>query len=471
MPTEKRRTKIVATLGPACDDPEILFQMVQKGMDVARFNFSHGTQKEHGDRIHAVRRAASKARKRVGIMLDNRGPEVRLGMFKGGSAFLKSGDAFILRTDNVLGDSKAASVTLKTFPKVAPKGSEILLDDGNIKLLVMESTETAVLTEVQNDGVIKDRKKVSVPGRHIDLPAASKDDMEDIAFGASLGMDFVAASFIRNASDVEEIRSLLEKHGSQAAIISKIESVEAISNLDEIVEKSDGVMVARGDLGVEYSVEEIPILQKRIIRKCMRHGKPVITATQMLESMMDHPRPTRAEASDVANAIFDGTDAVMLSGETASGNYPVLAVEVMAKIAARADGEISPKTFAALFDEGKVKGIDEAVTHSAVAAAGDLSASCIVTPTASGYTARMVSRLRPKMPIYAVTSHESTLGFLTACWGVRAVKNEGVSEDSSDDLKTLLDLGLVKPSDLCVITKGIPHGIPGTTNTMEIRIV
>jgi pyruvate kinase len=469
MKDKKRRTKIVATIGPSCDDPETLYKMVLAGMDVARFNFSHGTHEEHGRRIKAVREAAARCGKRVGIMLDTRGPEVRLGLFQEGSAELKRGSIFTLRNYDVLGTSEEAEVSLKSLPGLVKKGSTILLDDGNIRLKVIDCTDDSVITEVQNDGVIKDRKKVSLPGCHIDLPAADEKDRSDIAFGASLKVDFVAASFIRTADDVREIRKLLEESGSNAAIISKIECQEGVRNLSEILQESDGLMVARGDLGVEYPVEEIPILQKLMIRMSLRSGKPVITATQMLESMIEHPTPTRAEASDVANAIFDGTDAVMLSGETASGRYPVLAVEFMSRIAARAEEVLAPEMFVPILETDEVKGVDEAVSHSAVNAARELSASAIVTPTASGYTARMVARFRPKTPIFAVTSHEETFGRLTLVWGVNPVLTPVFSRDSSEDLDILLNDGYIKEGDLCVITRGVPPGVPRTTNSMEIR--
>lgn len=476
---KRRRTKIVCTVGPACEDVDALYQMILAGMDVARFNFSHGTHEEHGRRIEAVRAATRRAGKRIGIMLDTRGPEIRLGLFAGGLAVLEKGSDFTLTTKQALGDSRTAHIDLPGFPKAVWPGAQILVDDGNIVLRVIETSEDAVKTRVLNSGVVSDRKKVSVPGAALAMPIAGDRDVSDLRFGASVGIDFVAASFIRSAEDVADIRRILTEAGSRAHIISKIECVGGIQNLDAIIEASDGLMVARGDLGVEFPPEEIPILQKRMIAGCMRLGKPVITATQMLESMVEHPRPTRAEASDVANAIFDGTDAVMLSAETASGKYPLESVEFMARIAARTEEDLDRSVFSPRFKaETKVSSVTEAVSRSVLDAAEDLRASSIVTPTESGYTARMVARFRPGMPVYAATPHDETAGWLTVVWGVETVLVEpeigspGCPADVSElALRSLERAGLVQQGDLCVITKGVPAGVSGTTNVMEIRNV
>ncbi len=496
-----RRTKIVCTLGPACDNVDILQRMIVAGMDVARLNFSHGTHETHGRLISAVREAARRTGKRIGIMLDTRGPEVRLGFFSGGRAHLETGSDFTLVEERVTGDSSRAQVDLPGFADAMWPGAKILIDDGNIMLEVTRASGGVVATKVINGGVVSDKKKVAVPGADIVMPIAGERDASDLRFGAQMGVDFVAASFIRSAEDVAEIRRILSSAGSKARIISKIECVRGVDNLDAIIEASDGLMVARGDLGVEFPPEDIPILQKRMIAGCMRVGKPVITATQMLESMIEHPRPTRAEASDVANAIFDGTDAVMLSAETASGKYPLQSVEVMAKIAARTDRDLDRGVFLPRFQgDAKVSSVTEAVSRAVIDAADDLRASAIVTPTESGYTARMVARFRPSMPVYATTPHDHTAGWLSVVWGVATIITGVGKQDvqpgirtsavgavtgstsgtaSSDAarkgdvsevaLRSLQAAGLVKPGDLCVITKGVPAGISGTTNVMEIR--
>jgi len=475
-----RRTKIVCTIGPACEDEDTLYRMILAGMDVARFNFSHGTHEEHGRRIDAVRQAAARVRKRIGIMLDTRGPEIRLGLFEGGRALLQKGQTFTLTTQEVLGNSRAAHVGLPGFPGIVSAGSRVLLDDGNIALLVTGASGESVTAEVLNSGVISDRKKVSVPGASLDLPIVDERDVADLRFGARAGVDFVAASFVRSAADVAEVRRTLGAAGSRARIISKIECIRGVERLNEILEASDGLMVARGDLGIEFPPEEIPLLQKKMIAGAVGLGKPVVTATQMLESMVEHPHPTRAEASDVANAILDGTDAVMLSAETASGRHPVESVEFMARIAARAEAILNRNVFLPLFrTETKVSSVTEAVSRSVLDAADDLEASAVVTPTESGYTARMVARFRPRMPIYATTPHEETAGWLTLVWGVEtlvvpalAADGAGACPDVSEvSLEALRQAGLVQGGDLCVITKGVPPGVSGTTNVMEIRTV
>ena len=477
--TQRRRTKIVCTVGPSCETGDILYQMILAGMDVARFNFSHGTHEEHGRRIGAVRTAAARAGKRIGIMLDTRGPEIRVGTFADGKVLLEKGSAFALTTRRVPGDFRIAHVNFAGFPDMVKPGQRVLVDDGNIMLDVTAVSGDTVTLKVLNSGYISNRKKVSVPGGEVDIPIADDQDIADLRYGASIGVDFVAASFVRSAEDVIEIRRILAEAGSSARIVSKIECVRGVEKLDEIIEASDGLMVARGDLGVEFAPEEIPILQKRMIAGCMHAGKPVITATQMLESMVDHPRPTRAEASDVANAIFDGTDAVMLSGETASGKYPVESVDFMTRIAVRTEEALDPHVFQPRFQNaGKVSSVTEAVSRAAVETAEDLGASAIVTPTESGHTARMVARFRPPMPIYAVTPHDETAGWLTAVWGVHTVTlaaDEHVAAGGADvsdrSLIALRERGLVKCGDLCVITKGVPAGIKGTTNVMEVRTI
>jgi len=469
MENNLRRTKIVCTVGPASANEETLYQMILAGMDVARFNFSHGSQEDHGKSIELVRKAAKRAGRRIGIMLDTRGPEIRLGRFSGGRVLLRTGDTFRLVSEEILGTAEAATVSHKGLYALVRPGSPVLLDDGNIQLEVLSARPGEVVTRVLNDGPISDRKKVSLPGAKLDLPAVDEKDASDIAFCAGLGVDFVAASFIRTAKDVEMVRQELAKNGSRARIIAKIESVQGVENLQEILSASDGLMVARGDLGVELPPEEIPIIQKKMIASAMTLGKPVITATQMLESMVSNPRPTRAEASDVANAILDGTDAVMLSGETASGKYPVEAVRFMARIARRTEEALDARVFLPRFDGPSVSDVTEAVSHAAVTAALELNAKAIVTPSESGYTARMVARFRPRVPVYAVTPHDETCGWLTVVWGVQTMQ-EVISGDVSEKaMEVLMSRGLLKPGDLCVITKGVPFGVAGTTNVMEVR--
>jgi len=478
-----RRSKIVCTIGPSCSDEEILFKMIRAGMDVARFNFSHGTREEHGLNMEKVRRASLRAGRRVGLMLDTRGPEIRLGAFEDGGVFLQQGKYMILTTEDVLGTSEICSVSFKGICDVLSPSSTILLDDGNIELEVCEISEESVTARILNSGFISDRKKVSIPGSTIKgLPAVSETDKEDIIFGTQHGIDFVAASFIRSADDVTDVRRVLEEAGSTARVIAKIESAQGVLALREILRTADGLMVARGDLGVEYPPEDIPVLQKKMIAECNKIGKPVITATQMLESMIEKPRPTRAEASDVANAIIDGTDAVMLSGETAYGKYPLESVEFMAKIAVKADEFLDSSVFFSRIS-GMSANVTESVSRSVVSSALDLGASAIITPTESGYTARMVSRFRPKTPIFAVSPHDETCGWLSCVWGVETVlgpslsgpPKEGATRDYEDISDMAIDVlrknGHISSGDLCVVTKGIPMGIPGTTNVMEVRIV
>ena len=484
MIDRRRRTKIICTIGPACEDCETMFQMIKAGMDVARFNFSHGTHREHEARIQNLRWAAERAKRRIGIMLDTRGPEIRLGEFQAGKAFLKAGSKFVLTGEKVLGNALKASVSFPRLWAFVGPGSLILLDDGNIQLEVTDSSEGAITARVMNSGVITDRKKVSIPGTIIEgLHSVSDKDREDINFGVKKGIDFVAASFIRSADDVLNVRRVLEELGSQARIIAKIESVSGVDALEEILKVADGLMVARGDLGVEFPPEDIPILQKKMIVRSNLLGKPVITATQMLESMIQHPRPTRAEASDVANAILDGTDSVMLSGETASGKYPVETVKFMSRIALKAEEALDHELFLSRLKD-TTPNVTEVVSRSAVRSAADLKAFAIITPTESGYTARMVARFRPKVPVFAVTPNEETLGWLTGVWGVEAVvgprlqnleqsvhptkDRHDVSDTSIDALR---EKGLIEDGALCVVTKGVPQGISGTTNVMEIRTV
>lgn len=473
------RTKIVCTLGPSSQEEGTLLSMIQAGMDVARVNLSHGTREDRLNMIRAVRRCMAKAGKRIGIMLDTRGPEVRVGTFAKGEVYLETGSAFTLITCPVQGDSERAWVSLPELPELVKGGNRILLDDGNVELEVTEARAGQVITRVVSGGIVKDRKKVSLPGIDLySLPVLDKRDVEDFESAADLGIDFVAASFVSCARDIREVRETLLRLGSRAKVIAKVESVRGVLNAAEILAEADGLMVARGDLGVEYPPEEVPLLQKDLIERANRAAKPVITATEMLESMVEKIRPTRAEASDVANAILDGTDAVMLSAETATGKHPVEAVRFMARIAEKAEGSMKTDNVDSRLDGARMLDIPNAVSRSAVLTASELGAACILAPTESGYTARMIARFRPRMPVYAATPHDETRGWLTLVWGVETIlvpSLQAVQGDSisvSDVVRAAaLTAGLVREGDVCVVTRGVPYGVPGTTNVMEVREV
>lgn len=468
-----RRTKVVATLGPATDDPKILQGMVRAGLDVARFNMSHGTHEEHRRRLELLRQAEQETGRQVAVMWDTRGPEIRLGAFAEGRAELLDGELFALTVQEVLGNAQQATVSYSGLVDDCHVGDTLLLDDGNVVLRAERIDRVAVHCRVVAGGVLSDRKKVTLPGVRLSLPSLSDEDRADLAFGAEVGMDFVAASFIRQAKDVLEIRRVLEELGSRAVLISKIETREGVDRAEEILRVSDGVMVARGDMGVEYPPEEVPLIQKALIRAANRVGKPVITATQMLESMVERPVPTRAEASDVANAIFDGTDAVMLSAETASGHHPLQAVEVMAKIAQRSDLEVQRH---GLKEAPPQSGhtVTEAISYASCRAAQDLGAAAILTATESGHTARMVARYRPAAPIVAVTPDPVTARSLAIVWGVLPILVESMlstDEMANRAISASRDAQYIHDGDLVVITAGVPVGIPGTTNMIQVHTV
>ena len=466
-----KKTKIICTLGPSSETPEKLEAMLRAGMNVARFNFSHGSHEEHGKRIEAVRTAARKVGKPVALLLDTKGPEIRLGLFKKGSIEMKAGQEFILTARDVEGTDKIASVSYKGLPQEVKAGDHILLSDGLVNLEVQSVVGDDIVTQVLNSGKMSDRKRVAVPGIPIKLPALSETDIKDIEFGISQNMDWIAASFIQRGSDVVSIRKVLEKHGSSMKIMSKVESRTAVDNIDDIIRMSDGIMVARGDLGVEVPAEEVPALQKMVIRKCQQAGKPVVTATQMLESMMNNPRPTRAETSDIANAILDGTDGIMLSGETAGGMYPVEAVETMARVAVYTESQFDPVTHQ---DTGKdVLSTTEAIGRATVRIAESLGAAAIIASTEGGNTAQMISKYRPKSPIIAVSPHENIVRRLQVNWGVQAITGEG--GETSDDVvenavSAALEHNLIKGGDLVVLTAGVPASTSGTTNMIRVHI-
>lgn len=469
-----RRTKIVCTIGPASEKKEIIKELIKAGMNVARLNFSHGTHEEHRARIAAIREAAKELNASVAIMLDTKGPEIRLGTFASGKVLLKKGQEFTLVTYPVEGDENRVFVNLKEITQLVNAGDRILLADGLIELEVKRVADAEILCTVLNGGELSSKKGVNLPGKSIPLPAVTPKDVEDILFGIKMEVDFIAASFIRKASDVLAIRKILEENGgNDIQIIAKIENQEGVQNLDEIIKVADGIMVARGDLGVEIPVEEVPLVQKIIIEKCNRAGKPVITATQMLESMIRNPRPTRAEATDVANAILDGTDAIMLSGETAAGDFPVEAVRVMARIAQKVEESVSLDT-TAIKRQTSIRTVTDAISHATYTIAKDLGASAVITSTKSGYTARMVAKFRPSAPIIAVTPREKVTRTLQIVWGVFPIR---VKETTSTDemfreaVNGALESGLIKKGDLVVITAGVPLYVSGTTNLIRVQVV
>lgn len=470
-----RKTKIVCTIGPSSESLENTKKLINAGMNVARLNFSHGDFEEHGNRIINIRQACQELGTTVAILLDTKGPEIRLGKLKEEPIELNQGDTITLTTEEILGDRNRIPVTYANLPADVNVGSTILIDDGLIGLTVEEVKGTEILCRIVNSGPIKSKKGVNAPGVNISLPGITEKDANDIIFGIEQGVDFIAASFVRKASDVLEIRELLERHnGSHIQIISKIENQQGVDNLDEILEVSDGLMVARGDLGVEIPAEEVPLVQKQMIQKCNRAGKPVITATQMLDSMQRNPRPTRAEASDVANAIFDGTDAIMLSGETAAGKYPVESVQTMSRIAVRAESALEYREIFTRQANAQQTTVTEAISQAVANAALDLKAKAIITSTESGYTARMISKYRPKSPIVAVTPVEQVMRRMALIWGVIPVK--GTPANTTDEMFDIavrggIDSGLVKLGDTVIITAGVPVGRSGSTNLIKIHTV
>ena len=467
-----RKTKIVCTIGPSSESLENTKKLIMAGMNVARLNFSHGDFDEHGNRIKTIRQACQELNKTVAILLDTKGPEIRTGKLEVEPVELVQDEYITLTTEEILGDKNRISITYKELPEDVQAGSTILIDDGLIGLTVVEVQGTEIKCRIVNGGTIKSKKGVNVPGVNISLPGITDKDANDIIFGIEQGIDFITASFVRKASDVLEIRELLKKHNAEhVQIISKIENQQGVDNLDEILEASDGLMVARGDLGVEIPAEEVPLAQKRMIEKCNIAGKPVITATQMLDSMQRNPRPTRAEASDVANAIFDGTDAIMLSGETAAGKYPVESVLTMSRIAEKAESALNYRDLFLKQRIAQETSITEAISQSVAISALDLNAKAIISSTESGQTARMVSKYRPKAPIVAVTTQDRTLRRLALTWGVIPVKGElATSTDEMFEyaLQGGQKSGIVKEGDLVVITAGVPLGKSGSTNLVKV---
>lgn len=472
-----RKTKIVCTIGPASESVETLTNLMEAGMNVARLNFSHGDYEEHGARISNIRKASESIGKNVALLLDTKGPEIRTHTMENGAIELKEGSEIIVSMKEVIGTTEKFSITYEGLIEDVHEGSIILLDDGLIGLKVTEVNKGSdeIKTTIMNSGTLKNKKGVNVPGVSVNLPGITEKDANDIVFGIEQGVDFIAASFVRRPSDVLEIRELLEEHNAtDIQIIPKIENQEGVDNIDDILEVSDGLMVARGDLGVEIPAEEVPLVQKELIRKCNALGKPVITATQMLDSMQRNPRPTRAEASDVANAIFDGTDAIMLSGETAAGIYPVEAVQTMHNIASRSEQALNYKDILSTRSQQVGMSITDAIGQSVAHTAINLDVSAIVTPTVSGHTARMISKYRPKAPIVAVTTSPSVSRKLALVFGV--VATSGGKCSTTDEMiegavQESINSGVVNHGDLIVITAGVPVGEAGSTNLMKVYIV
>ncbi|ODG90732.1 MULTISPECIES: pyruvate kinase [Bacillaceae] len=470
-----RKTKIVCTIGPASESVEKLVELINAGMNVARLNFSHGSHEEHAARITSIREASKQTGRTVAILLDTKGPEIRTLDFEGGQAELTTGNEVIITTEPVVGTAEKFAVSYEGLIDDVHVGSRILIDDGLIGLEVIGIEGNDIRTKVLNSGLVKNKKGVNVPNVRVNLPGITEKDISDIQFGIEQNVDFIAASFVRKASDVLEIRELLGKHGAEyIQIIPKIENQEGIDNIDEILEVSDGLMVARGDMGVEIPPEEVPIVQKLLIKKCNNLGKPVITATQMLDSMQRNPRPTRAEASDVANAILDGTDAIMLSGETAAGSYPVESVSMMNSIALRIEKSLQYEELFKKRQRENKGTITDAIGQSVAATALNLKVAAIIAPTESGHTAKMISKYRPKAPILAITSDIRICRRLTLVWGVQTEYRERAN--STDEMlqhamEAAQDAKFVSNGDTVIITAGLPVGETGMTNMMKIHVV
>ena len=469
-----RKTKIICTLGPSTDKGDVLRELIANGMNVARFNFSHGSYEEHGGRLANLKALREELGKPVAALLDTKGPEIRLKEFKNGVEMLEVGQTFTLTTREVEGTKEICSITYKDLPHDVHEGGTIMLDDGLIMLRIEKVTDTDITCTVLNSGKIKTKKGVNVPGVHLSMPYLSQKDREDIIFGIQNGFDFIAASFVRTAQDVYDIRNLLNEYDSNIRIIAKIENREGVNNIDSILSAADAVMVARGDLGVEIDFTELPGIQKNIIDRSFSFGKPIVTATQMLDSMMVNPRPTRAEISDVANAIYDGTSAIMLSGETAAGAYPVEALKTMSAIAERTENE--PHYRDERFKDaahGQIS-VSDATAHAACLTARDVNAAAIVTVSESGNTARLLSKYRPTQPIIACVMNEQVQRQLSLSWGITTLlMGPAKSTDELIEMSTALAQknGYLHNGELAVVTAGVPVGVSGTTNMIKIHMV
>ena len=469
-----RKTKIICTLGPSTDKEGVLRELIANGMNVARFNFSHGDYEEHKGRFDALRALSKELDLPVAAMLDTKGPEIRLKDFKNGTEMLEAGQTFTLTTREVEGTKEICSITYKDLPQDVAPGGTIMLDDGLIKLQIQTVNDTDIVCTVLNNGKIKNKKGVNVPGVHLSMPYMSQRDKDDIIFGIEQGFDFIAASFVRTAQDVYEIRNLLNEYDSNIRIIAKIENREGVNNIDSILAAADAVMVARGDLGVEIDFTELPGIQKNIIDRSFSFGKPIVTATQMLDSMIVNPRPTRAEISDVANAIYDGTSAIMLSGETAAGAYPVEALKTMSAIAERTETENHARVeYLTEATNGKIS-VSDATAHAACLTAKDVNAAAIVTVSESGTTARLLSKYRPQQPIIACVMKEQVQRQLSLSWGITSLlMGPAHSTDELIEMSTALaeKNGYLHNGELAVVTAGVPVGVSGTTNMIKIHMV
>ena len=469
-----RKTKIICTLGPSTDKEGVLRELIANGMNVARFNFSHGSHEEHLGRLEKLKALREELGKPVAALLDTKGPEIRLKDFKNGVENLVAGQTFTLTTRDVEGTNEICSITYKDLPMDVEPNGTIMLDDGLIKLQIQTVNDTDIVCTVLNNGKIKNKKGVNVPGVHLSMPYMSQRDKDDIIFGIQQGYDFIAASFVRTAQDVYDIRNLLNQYDSNIRIIAKIENREGVNNIDSILAAADAVMVARGDLGVEIDFTELPGIQKTIIDRSFSFGKPIVTATQMLDSMIVNPRPTRAEISDVANAIYDGTSAIMLSGETAAGAYPVEALKTMSAIAERTEQEgfhLRGRTMD--FNPGKIS-VSDATAHAACLTARDVNAAAIVTVSESGTTARLLSKYRPQQPIIACVMREQVQRQLSLSWGITPLMMSlAHSTDELIEMSTALakENGYLHNGELAVVTAGVPVGVSGTTNMSKIHMV
>ena len=471
-----RKTKIICTLGPATEDEAVLRRLMLGGMNAARFNFSHCTHEDAAKKLEAVTRLREELGLPVATILDTKGPEIRVKTFKNGPIELEAGDTFTLTTREVEGDDKIVSITYKDLPKDLKAGARVLIDDGLVEMRAEHVSETDIVCTVLNGGRVSNHKGINVPGTKLSMPFISEQDRSDIIFGIENGFDYIAASFTRSAEDILEIRHILKEYECHSMnIIAKIENMEGVENIDEILRVVDGIMVARGDMGVEIPLEDVPVLQKQLIQKSYLAGKQVVTATQMLDSMMKNPRPTRAEATDVANAIYDGTSCIMLSGETAAGKYPVEALETMVRIAEKAEESINYiKRFNSRDNSDVAFDVTNAISHATCTTAHDLGAKAIITVTKSGVTARQLSKFRPLYPIVGCTTEKHVWRQLNLSWGVVPMLIDEV-EDTDALFERAVDAaertGLVKSGDLVVITAGVPLGISGTTNMMKVHVV
>ena len=466
-----RKPKIICTIGPSSESEEKLRELMLAGMNVARFNFSHGTHEEHKEKFDRVIKVSNELGLPIATLLDTKGPEIRLKDIEGGRTELISGQKFILTTDEILGNHEKVAITYKNLKNDIGVGTTILIDDGLIEMVVDEIDETDIICTVVNGGPISNHKGVNVPGAALSMPYISDVDRSDIMFGCDMGYDFLAASFVRCREDILEVRKILDEHNSHMKIIAKIENMQGIRNLEDILTVSDGIMVARGDMGVEIPMEEVPVIQKRMIKMAEAQGKHVITATQMLESMIKNPRPTRAEATDIANAIYDGTTAIMLSGESAAGLYPVEAVKTMAKIAERTEQDIDYN--------GRMRGRDNidgfdvttAISHATCTTAMDLKAAAIITVTISGFTAGMISRYKPSCPIIACSVSPRVCRQLNLSWGVIPIwiARENTADDLFEEaVRAAEKAGYIKKGSKVVLTAGVPLGVSGKTNMLRV---